>query len=224
MIVLDKHLELFPMLNLLTAEQKVFLSQKMVYKVCNKYNFVYMADEKANDLFFLLDGTIKIGMHSDDGREIIKHIIHPGTIFGEFGLIGQSQRMDFSQVMNKAVHYLSISVEDFQMLLSQNTEIGLSVIGLIGKKLQKAERKLESLIFKDARARIVEFIRDNALLRGRKVGFEMLFKHALTQQDIANITGTSRQTVTSVMNALKKDNLIYFTRNSILIRDIVNLA
>ena len=224
MIVQDKHLELFPMLNLLTSEQKVFLSQKMNYKICNRYDFIYMSDEKAKDLFFLLDGTIKIGMHSNDGKEIIKHIVHPGTIFGEFGLIGQTKRMDFAQAMNESVQYLSISVEDFQLLLSQNTQMGLSVIGLIGKKLQKAERKLESLIFKDARARIVEFIKDNALRRGRKVGFEMLFKHALTQQDIANITGTSRQTVTSVMNALKKDNLIYFTRNSILIRDIINLA
>ncbi|MEO1713645.1 MAG: helix-turn-helix domain-containing protein [Bacteroidota bacterium] len=52
----------------------------------------------------------------------------------------------------------------------------------------------------------------------------MLVKHCLTQQDIANITGTSRQTVTSVLNDLKKENLIYFNRRSILIRDMAKLS
>ncbi|MDF1867710.1 MAG: helix-turn-helix domain-containing protein [Saprospiraceae bacterium] len=51
----------------------------------------------------------------------------------------------------------------------------------------------------------------------------MLLKHCLTQQDIANITGTSRQTVTSVLNDLKKENLIHFNRRTILIRDVNTL-
>ena len=83
---------------------------------------------------------------------------------------------------------------------------------------------MESLIFKDARARIIDFLKESAETRGRKVGFEMLFKHCLTQQDIANLTGTSRQTVTSVLNDLRKDNLIYFNRNTILIRDMGKLS
>jgi CRP-like cAMP-binding protein len=53
---------------------------------------------------------------------------------------------------------------------------------------------------------------------------ELLIKHSMTQQDIANYTGTSRQTVTSILNDLKKTNKIYFKRNSILIRDIASLA
>ena len=88
----------------------------------------------------------------------------------------------------------------------------------------KAENRLEGLIFKDARTRIVDFIKEYAETRGRQVGYERLFKHSLTQQDIANLTGTSRQTVTSVLNELRKSNLIYFNRNSILIRDMAKLA
>ncbi|MFT5763438.1 MAG: CRP/FNR family cyclic AMP-dependent transcriptional regulator, partial [Saprospiraceae bacterium] len=84
--------------------------------------------------------------------------------------------------------------------------------------------RLESLIFKDARTRIIEFLKDSAEKRGRRVGYEMLLKHSLTQQDIANLTGTSRQTVTSVLNELRKSDLIYFNRRSILIRDMAKLA
>ena len=96
---------------------------------------------------------------------------------------------------------------------------------MIGNRLRRAENRLESLIFKDARTRIIDFLKDSAEKRGSKIGIdEMLVKHSLTQQDIANITGTSRQTVTSVLNDLKKLNLIHFTRRSILIRDLRKLA
>ena len=94
---------------------------------------------------------------------------------------------------------------------------------MIGDRLRRVEDRLESLIFKDARTRIIDFIKDSASKRGRQVGFETLIKHSLTQQDIANLTGTSRQTVTSVLNELKKLNLIYFTRKSILVRDLAKL-
>ena len=95
---------------------------------------------------------------------------------------------------------------------------------LFGSRLMRAENKLESLIFKDARTRIIDFIKDSVNLRGRRVGYEMLLKHSLTHQDIANITCTSRQTVTLVLNELKKSDLIYFNRGKILVRDMARLA
>ena len=86
------------------------------------------------------------------------------------------------------------------------------------------ERKIESLVFKDARSRIVEFLHDMAVEKGQKVGFEMMIKNHLTHKDIASLTGTSRQTVTTVMNELREQNLINFDRRRILIRDIEKLA
>jgi CRP/FNR family cyclic AMP-dependent transcriptional regulator len=79
------------------------------------------------------------------------------------------------------------------------------------------------LIFKDARSRIVSFLHEVVAERGRRVGYEMLLKHSLTHQDIANITCTSRQTVTLVLNELRKENLIYFNRGRILVRDMETL-
>jgi CRP-like cAMP-binding protein len=95
---------------------------------------------------------------------------------------------------------------------------------LFGSRLLRAENKLESLIFKDARTRIIDFIKDSVNSRGRRIGYEMLLKHSLTHQDIANITCTSRQTVTLVLNELRKSDLIYFNRGKILVRDMAKLA
>ncbi len=217
-------IEQFPIFNTLSDSEKQQLLQMVEYKVRPKYSYLYMPDESSNMVFFLVKGVVKIGTHSSDGKEVIKSILHPFAMLGELGIVGEEKRKDFARAMNDEVHYFTLRVEDFKKLMRSNHQLSLQVLGLMGDRLRKAESRLESLIFKDARTRIIDFLKDNAARRGRKVGYEMLFKHSLTQQDIANITGTSRQTVTSVLNELRKENLIYFNRRSILIRDMANLA
>ena len=220
----QQFLEQFPIFGVLTDDEKSLLFEMVEYKVRPKYSYLYMPDEPSHTVFFLVKGTVKIGTHSIDGKEVIKAIWHPLAMFGELGIVGEQTRQDFARAMNEEVHFFTFRVEDFQRLMRANHQLSLKVLGLMGERLRKAENRLEALIFKDARTRIIDFLKDNAEQRGRRVGYEMLFKHSLTQQDIANITGTSRQTVTSVLNELRKENLIYFNRRSILIRDMAKLT
>lgn len=210
--------------NCLTEEEKDYLSNRSEIKVKGRYAYVYLADEPSVYLNILLKGTIKIGTHSADGKEIIKSIIHPQAMFGEMCMMGEEKRIDFAKSMADGVEYFTVSNAVMLELINRNKELSKAFMRNIGGRLKTAETRLESLIFKDARSRIIDFLKDSVARRGRQVGFEMMFKHSLTQQDIANLTGTSRQTVTSVLNELKKNNLIYFTRKSILVRDMAKLA
>ncbi len=215
--------EQFPLLDVLTPEEKRRLEEVSDYKIKPKYSFIYLADEPSDTMYFLARGTVKIGTHSHDGKEIIKTLIHPKAMFGELGLIGETRRQDFAQTLKEEVHLYAVRVEDFKRLLRSNFALCDRIMSTFGDRLIRAESKLESLIFKDARTRIIEFIKDSVEKRGHKVGFEMLLKHSLTHQDIANITCTSRQTVTLVLNELRKLDLIYFNRGKILVRDIGKL-
>ncbi len=217
-------LEQFPLFSVLSDEEKGKLAGMLEYQVKPRYSFIYMTDEPSDVVYFLARGAVKIGTHSSDGKEVIKSLIHPLAMFGELGLIGESKRQDFAQVLKENVHLYSIKVDEFKLLMRQNFDLCSKVMELFGSRLMRAESKLESLIFKDARTRIIEFIKEAVDKRGRRVGFEMLLKHSLTHQDIANITCTSRQTVTLVLNELKKSDLIYFNRGKILVRDMTKLA
>jgi len=217
-------LEVFPLFDTLSAEEKTRLSQMVEVKVKPRYSYVYLPGETSDKIFFLSKGTVKIGTHSNDGKEIIKSVLHPTAMFGEMGIVGEEERQDFARAMGQEVHYCVLKVEDFRRLMRSNHQLSIKILMLIGERVRRAETRLESLIFKDARTRIIDFLKDAADRRGRRVGFEMLVKHSLTQQDIANLTGTSRQTVTSVLNELRKSNLIYFNRKSILIRDMAKLS
>lgn len=214
----------FPIFDCLTAEEKAGLAELMEPKKIKRYSFIYLPDEISDSVYLLAKGTVKIGTHSSDGREVIKSLIHPTAMFGELGLIGETHRKDFAQALKEEVHLFVLKVNDVKKLMSQNFELCNQVMALFGTRLMKAEDKLESLIFKDARTRIVDFIKEAIQHRGRRIGYEMLLKHSLTHQDIANITCTSRQTVTLVLNELKKSDLIYFNRGRILVRDMASLA
>ncbi len=192
-------------------------------KTIPKHTFIYLSDEPSNYLCLLVKGLVKIGIYVPDGREIIKGVVHPGNIFGESGLTGEQHRTEFASSMNQPVQLVTIKIEDFQRLMQHNFPLMQAILLYQGERLRKAERQWESLIFKDVRARVVEFLKESAWQNGRKVGFEMLVKHGLTQQDLANLIGASRQTVAAVLSDMRKSNLIRFNRDSILIRDMDNL-
>ena len=213
----------FPLFSVITPDELDFLVNCTETKIYEKYAPIYSEGDASDTMYFLTKGVIKLGCHSDDAREVIKAILHPHTLFGELGLVDEKTRNGFAYAMNEPAECLTLKVKDFRKLMEQNDKLCFNVIEMIGKRLRTVEGKLESLIFKDARARIIDFLKDSVAQRGRKVGYEMLLKHSLTQQDIANITGTSRQTVTSVLNDLRKSDLIYFNRRSILIRDMNRL-
>lgn len=189
-----------------------------------KFQFIFMPDEAADQIYVLGRGRVKTGTFSSDGREVIKEILQPETMFGDLALAGETKRSEFAQALHDEVEYLSIKVSDFQQLMQQNQRLVFACLQHLTQRLQRVEERLAKLVLKDARERIIEFLVETAGKEGRRVGYETLLKHHLTQQDIANLTGTSRQTVTSVLNDLRKSNLIYFNRNSILIRDIEKLA
>ena len=214
----------FDLFETLDAEERRQIAELLTKKIVPRYSHIYVAGDPSDTIYFLEHGTVKICTHSGDGKEVIKSLIHPKAMFGERGLIGESHRQDFAQVLKEKVVLYMLKVEDVKALMRDNFGLCSSLMMLFGNQLMSAERKLESLIFKDARTRIVEFIKDSINSRGRRIGYEMLLKHSLTHQDIANITCTSRQTVTLVLNELRKSDLIYFNRGKILVRDMAKLA
>lgn len=185
--------------------------------------FIYFPDEQAHYIYMIAEGQVRIGHYLDDGQVVVKSILTPGEIFGELALAGEETRGDFAQAMRETV-VCPLSIEELRNLMYDNRELSFRLLKLVGLRLMKLERKIELLVFKDARTRIIEFLKDAAAWKGKKVGYETMIPTRLTHKDIAALTGTSRQTVTTILNELKDQNLINFDRKKILIRDLAKLA
>lgn len=208
----------------LPNEDLMDLASLATIKKYSKHQIIYRVGDTPEDVFVLVNGIIKVISKSGEGREVIKTIIHPKSLFGIEYLSSQNVRLNTAKSIDKDLICFAINSKDFKAYLKENWALTEKFIKMQGTRLMYLEDRFESLVFKDARERIIDFLKDNAKTNGRQVGLEMLIKHSLTQQDIANYTGTSRQTVTYVLNDLKRQNQIYFKRKSILIRDIANLC
>ena len=208
----------------LSEQHLIELAELTTVKSYSKHQIIYRVDDPADTVQILVNGVVKIIAKSHEGREVIKTIIHPKSLFGSEYLSSDGVRSNTAKSVDKNVICLEIKSEDLKDYLRDNWVLTQKFMKMLGRRLMYVERRFESLVFKDARERIIDFLKDNAKINGRQVGLEMLVKHSLTQQDIANFTGTSRQTVTYVLNDLKRQNQIYFKRKSILIRDIASLS
>ena len=189
-----------------------------------KGDFIYFPEESSKLIYMISNGRVKIGTYTEEKKEVVKAILTKGEIFGELALAGELTRTDFAQAMDNDTRICSMTIRNLKELMKDNQELSFKILRIVGWRLRKMETKIESLVFKDARTRIIDFLRETALEIGQKVGFETMIKRHLTHKDIASLTGTSRQTVTTVMNELREKNLINFDRRRILIRDLEKLV
>jgi CRP/FNR family transcriptional regulator, cyclic AMP receptor protein len=184
--------------------------------------YIYITNDKSDKIYFITEGQVKIGSYSDGGKEITKVILGKGEVFGELSITGEERRRDFAYVMEDT-DVCTVTVNEMKSLFKDYNALQGFFLRLMGSRMIEMEQRLESLVFKDARSRVIEFLADQGKKKGQTVGTETLIKRFMTHQDIANLTATSRQTVTTVLNDLREQNLINFSRNRLLIRDLAKL-
>ena len=189
----------------------------------DKDDHIYLQGEPADHVYMIKSGRVKVGSYTDEGKEIVKTIMNAGEIFGELAIAGEDKRQDFAQALEANTIICPLTVNDMRQMMDDDRELSFVLFKLIGLRMRKLERRLELLIAKDARTRVVEFLKDMAKEKGQKVGYELMIKSHLKHQDIASLTGTSRQTVTTILNDLKDKSVIKFDRRRILIRDLTQL-
>lgn len=214
------HLEQINLLKDLSSEELKEVEQKTNMKTMEKGKMIYFPKDPAKVVFFLKAGRVVLGTITEDGKEVIKTIVHPGEIFGEMGIVGQEKRSDFAKAMDDDVRICAMGVEDIKEMMISIPHLNFNVTKVIGERLIKVQRKLDGMIFKDVRSRLIDFLKEMAKEHGKQIGYEILIQHDLTHQDLASLIATSRQTVTTILNDLKEQDLIYMERSKILIRDI----
>ena len=193
-----------------------------VRKQFKKGEYIYIPNEHSDKIFFVNKGSVKIGTTNDDGKEITKAILNEGEVFGELAILGELKRRDYAQCIEDT-ELCIMSTSDLKSLVKDHSAINLFFLKIMGSRILDIEKRLESLIFKDSRSRIVEFLLDLVEKKGERVGYEMVVRKFMTHQQIASLTATSRQTVTTVLNDLRNKNILTFDRRRLLIRDLDQL-
>jgi CRP/FNR family transcriptional regulator, cyclic AMP receptor protein len=184
---------------------------------------IYFPDEPSHTIFLLKKGHVKISRLNPDGKEVILEIIGPGEIFGELAFLEEgAQRSEIAQALDDVV-ICAVKEEDFEKLMMKNPELNFRVTKRIGLRMKKFEERVTDLVFKDVRRRLASFLVDYAEEFGKMKRGVVTIKMHLSHQEIAFLTGSARQTVTTTLNEFRSGGLIDFSREGITIRQFETL-
>lgn len=184
-------------------------------------DFVYMPGDRANSVYFLKKGRIKLSVLSNSGKEIAIDIIQAGEMFGEFALIDESVRSNMTQALDD-VTILVFNKHDFVSLLKTQSNLALNYIRMVGDRRRRMEKKLSDITSKEVPARVCELLYElsaYALPAGGRPQSLIPLMH----QDVASLIGATRQTTTSILNDLMRRGFIELGRGWIQIKSLTDL-
>ena len=193
------------------------------FKKAQKGEIIYFSSSDLPRIFLLKKGNIKIVAVDEGGNETIKDIIQKGDLFGELTLEADSQSNEYAKVLSDDVAICSFLMSDFEDLLLRNPSLALSYTKFVGLKMKRIKNSYSNLISKDAKTRLFQFLKDWAEKEGKKIEDKVVIENYLTQNDIAQIICTSRQTATQLLNEMETNGTIVYSRKEIIITDIRKL-
>ena len=190
------------------------------FKKANKGDIIYFSSSDLPRIFLLKKGNIKIVSVDEDGNETIKDIIQKGDLFGELELDSDKNSNEYAKALTDEIIICSFLLSDFENLLLEHPSLALSYTKFVGLKMKRIKNNYANLISKDAKTRLLTFLKEWAERDGKTIDNRIVIENYLTQNDIAQIICTSRQTATQLLNELEEKGILYYSRKEIIIEDI----
>jgi CRP/FNR family transcriptional regulator, cyclic AMP receptor protein len=203
----------------LPQSQLLALSQVSKLKTFYRGESIEYGMGSGSKLCLLLKGKVKLMESNDKQDDLVKDILYEGDVFGDLGLDGQPPVDEYAEALTDNTIICSIYVDDFKAVLAQYPLLAINFTHQVGSKLRKAESRHADLVFRDARFRLIRFIKDWANSDGNRVGNKIVLNNYLTHSDIAGFISTSRQSVNVLLNELKDTGALYYNRKKVELND-----
>jgi len=216
------YLENFNLFSSLKQDSMMELNKISSMKEVEKNQPIYFPNEPSSSIFFLKTGRVKISKYNSDGKEIIMAFINPGEVFGEMAYLGEGERTDIAISVDPSF-ICAINKDEFARFIERNPSLNLKLTKIFGLKLKSYSKRIEDLVFKDAKQRVISFLIKLSEENGKQVGDQIFVKPFLKHQDIADLTACARQTVNDVLTDLREKNIIDFDRKKLIINDLNQL-
>jgi len=199
----------------LTEEQIIELCQLMKVEIKRKSEVLFLDGGDECRIYLSLKGKLKVTDDDGSGNELIKEIISEGDLFGDVSLDGNVSNDEYAITLTDTTVIASFTSKEFKAMMQKNPVLSLNYAISVGSKLRRMEDRHVALMTKDAKSRLIGFIKDWAKRDGNQVGTKVVMNNFLTHSDIANFISTSRQSVTIMLNELKDSGMLNYNRRQI---------
>lgn len=183
--------------------------------------FIYLPGDRADCVYVLRQGRVKLSVLADSGKEIAIDIIQTGEIFGEFALLDDAPRSNMAQALDEVLLWV-FDKRDFTNLLTSWPKLAMSYIRLVGDRRRRMEKKLSDITSKAVSARVCELLHELGV-DGSEPAVARDYLVPLTHHDVASLIGAARQTTTSVLNDMERRGVIELGRGWVRVKCLKNL-
>ncbi|ADL68611.1 transcriptional regulator, Crp/Fnr family [Thermoanaerobacterium thermosaccharolyticum DSM 571] len=185
-----------------------------------KGNIIINEGDRIDNIYIIHKGKIKVYKINLDGKEQILYILKDGDTFGENSIFKEQKATFYAEAMDD-VKLCLLSKEDFMGIISRNPEIALKIMNYLLERLQNIESLVKDITTEDVKTRLLSMILKLADKEGIKSSDGIKLKLYLSREDIANLLGTTRETISRKLHELEDDGIIKFLSNKeILLKDI----
>ncbi len=181
-----------------------------------KGELIFQAGSQAQNVYILKQGRVKIFQMSDVGKEVIQWFCFPGELFG----LAEAAQYEYRTVYAQAgadSELISISQEDFRQHLNNNPDTANLVISLLSNRLRTLGTRLLNVTSDDVRSRVIKLLQRLAYSYGTHDGHETCLDLRLTHQELADMIGASRQTVTTILGSLRREGWLRVNKSRMYI-------
>jgi CRP/FNR family transcriptional regulator, cyclic AMP receptor protein len=186
-----------PIFSTLSDDELSALAAAAVRKTYFKNTVLINEGDETDSLYLICSGKVKAVINDEHGKEVILSIFGPGEYFGEIAFI-DGERRSATIITREPTEVLIISSGVFRNILLSNPDISLKLLVGAVKRLREANKQIESLALMDVYGRVARLLVHYARPKGDK----MFIEEKLTHQEIANMTGSSREMVSRIFKDL----------------------
>ncbi|HJV45496.1 MAG TPA: Crp/Fnr family transcriptional regulator [Bacillota bacterium] len=199
-----------------TEEELNEITKLMIAKRVEKREILFYEGEPCEVIYFIHKGRVKTYKTTEDGREQIVNILTEGDMLPHVGLFGKSNYPATASALDDCELYL-MYVQPFTLFLAHSPTITVKLLQELDGKIRDLQGRLSNILSRDMTEKVSNVLMDLAKKKGVKTDLGFRLDIELTHQDIANMVGTTRETVSRIISQLKKDHKIQLDHNSLFI-------
>ena len=188
-----------------------------------KGSILFKEGDDGEHLYVIVEGKIKLGTSSGDGRENLLSILGPGEMFGELSLFDPGPRTSSATAVTDA-KVLSLSHGKVIPWLKQNPDVALQLLARLAQRLRRTNEAVGDLVFSDVPGRVAKALIDLGDRFGKTSAEGLLVNHDLTQEELAQLVGASRETVNKALADFAGRGWLKLDGRSVLITDVDRLS
>lgn len=220
---MDDVLRINPLFAALDPDGAAALRSSLVEIGITKGQALFREGEPGDQMYVILDGKVKLGQTSPDGRESLLAILGPGEMFGELSLFDPGLRASTATALTDAV-VLGLSNEQLMPWLAGRPEVAAALLQALARRLRRTNEAMADLVFSDVPGRVAKALMDLGEKFGTVTTEGLLVTHDMTQEELAQLVGASRETVNKALADFTQRGWIRLESRQVVILDVERLG